>query len=67
MSPAMSELEAGSRMGAGSSRMSRILLMGLKRSGKSSIYQVRASSGDVECVYRLAHILTSGNDACKFV
>ena len=40
VSPANSDFETSSRAGAAGGRTSRILLMGLKRSGKTSIYQV---------------------------
>ena len=40
VSPSNSEFETSSRVGAPGGRSSRVLLMGLKRSGKTSIYQV---------------------------
>ena len=40
LSPCTSEFETGLRGGAPGGRSSRVLLMGLKRSGKTSIYQV---------------------------
>jgi Ras-related GTP-binding protein C/D len=40
VSPANSDFDTGSRAGASGGSSSRILLMGLKRSGKTSIYQV---------------------------